>query len=116
VTETPRESWAVAQDAAATVALDLHVTPDLRKAGIAREAIRQIQEARKSSRLEGADRTVPRYQASQATPGPGWQSTTSWSRTRCWRLTSLRVSRRGARPIRTTRRRSGSLSGSEEPD
>ena len=66
VTETPREGWAVAQDAAATVALDLHITPELRKAGVAREAIRQIQEARKSSGLEVADRIVLRYQASQA--------------------------------------------------
>jgi len=66
VTETPREGWAVAQDAAATVALDLHITPELRRAGVAREAIRQIQEARKSSGLEVSDRIVLRYQASQA--------------------------------------------------
>jgi isoleucyl-tRNA synthetase len=66
ITETPREGWAVAHDAGATVALDLHITPELRRAGVARDAIRQIQEARKSSGLDVADRIELRYQASQA--------------------------------------------------
>jgi len=63
ITETPREGWAVAAEAGATVALDLHLTPELRRAGLAREAIRLIQEARKSSGLEVADRIVLRYAA-----------------------------------------------------
>ncbi len=62
VVETPREGWAVAADAGATLALDLHLTPELRRAGTARDAIRQIQEARKSSGLEVTDRIVLRYQ------------------------------------------------------
>ena len=61
VTETPREGWAVASDAGATLALDLHVTPELRRAGVARDVIRQIQEARKTSGLEVSDRIVLRY-------------------------------------------------------
>jgi isoleucyl-tRNA synthetase len=61
VTETPREGWAVASEAGATVALDLHLTPELRRAGVARDAIRQIQEARKSSGLEVTDRIELRY-------------------------------------------------------
>ncbi|MCM0674858.1 isoleucine--tRNA ligase [Micromonospora phytophila] len=65
VVETPREGWAVASDAGATVALDLHLTPELRRAGVARDAIRQIQEARKSSGLEVTDRIVLRYRASR---------------------------------------------------
>jgi isoleucyl-tRNA synthetase len=63
LTETPREGWAVASDAGATVALDLHITPELRRAGIAREVIRQVQESRKASGLEVADRIELRYAA-----------------------------------------------------
>jgi isoleucyl-tRNA synthetase len=56
ITETPREGWAVASEAGATVALDLAVTPELRLAGLARDFVRQVQEARKASGLEVADR------------------------------------------------------------
>lgn len=56
ITETPREGWSVASDAGATVALDLEITPELRLAGLARDAIRLIQEARKNSGLDVADR------------------------------------------------------------
>jgi isoleucyl-tRNA synthetase len=61
ITETPRQGWAVASDAGATVALDLELTPELLRAGRAREAIRQIQEARKASGLDVADRIALRY-------------------------------------------------------
>jgi len=61
VTETPREGWAVASEAGATVALDLHITPELRLAGLARDVIRQVQEARKASGLDVADRIVLRW-------------------------------------------------------
>jgi isoleucyl-tRNA synthetase len=61
ITETPREGWAVASDAGATVALDLHITPELRRAGVARDVIRLIQDARKSSGLDVADRIELRY-------------------------------------------------------
>jgi isoleucyl-tRNA synthetase len=61
VTETPREGWAVANESGATVALDLHITPELRLAGIARDAIRQVQEARKNSGLDVADRIALRW-------------------------------------------------------
>ncbi|BCJ40126.1 isoleucine--tRNA ligase [Actinoplanes ianthinogenes] len=67
ITETPREGWAVASDAGATLALDLHLTPELRRAGLARDAIRQIQEARKSSGLEVSDRIRLRYRAEAET-------------------------------------------------
>ncbi|MEZ0067570.1 isoleucyl-tRNA synthetase [Streptacidiphilus sp. MAP12-20] len=66
ITETPREGWAVANESGATVALDLHITPELRLAGIARDAIRQVQEARKNSGLEVSDRIALRYVASSA--------------------------------------------------
>jgi isoleucyl-tRNA synthetase len=63
ITETPREGWAVASEAGASMALDLHLTPELRRAGLAREAIRLIQDARKSSGLEVSDRIELRYHA-----------------------------------------------------
>ncbi|SFC73728.1 isoleucine--tRNA ligase [Streptomyces aidingensis] len=61
ITETPREGWSVASDTGATVALDLEITPELRRAGLARDAIRLIQEARKNSGLDVADRIEVRW-------------------------------------------------------
>ncbi|WP_305784072.1 isoleucine--tRNA ligase [Symbioplanes lichenis] len=63
ITETPREGWAVASEQGATLALDLHLTAELKRAGLARDAIRLIQEARKTSGLEVSDRIVLRYVA-----------------------------------------------------
>jgi isoleucyl-tRNA synthetase len=62
ITETPREGWSVASDPGATVALDLEITPELRRSGLARDAIRLIQEARKNSGLDVADRVAVRWQ------------------------------------------------------
>ncbi|RBQ20355.1 isoleucine--tRNA ligase [Spongiactinospora rosea] len=61
VTEQPRSGWAVETGAietgtGETVALDLAITDELRLAGLAREAVRLIQEARKSSGLSITDR------------------------------------------------------------
>jgi isoleucyl-tRNA synthetase len=64
ITERPLAGWAVSHDAGATVALDLNVTPELHRSGLAREAIHKIQDARKSSGLEITDRIELRYQAS----------------------------------------------------
>ncbi|MEU5482182.1 isoleucine--tRNA ligase [Streptomyces mirabilis] len=61
ITETPREGWSVASDSGATVALDLEITEELRQAGLARDAIRLIQEARKNSGLDVADRIALRW-------------------------------------------------------
>ena len=66
ITETPREGWSVASDSGATVALDLEITPELRRAGLARDAIRLIQEARKNSGLDVADRILVRWEATVA--------------------------------------------------
>ena len=73
ITETPREGWSVASDAGATVALDLEITPELRRAGLARDAIRLIQEARKNSGLDVADRIALRWQppTTERPHGPG---------------------------------------------
>lgn len=56
VTETPREGWAVASEHGESVALDLDITPELHRAGLAREFIRALQEARKQAGLEITDR------------------------------------------------------------
>ncbi len=56
ITETPRTGWAVASGAGETVALDLEITPELRRAGLVREAVRLVQDARKTSGLEVSDR------------------------------------------------------------
>jgi isoleucyl-tRNA synthetase len=61
VTQTPREGWAVATDAGETVAIDITVSPELRREGLAREVIRRIQEARKSDGLEVTDRIRLRW-------------------------------------------------------
>ncbi|MGY1711383.1 isoleucine--tRNA ligase [Geodermatophilus sp. SYSU D00758] len=56
VTETPREGWTVASGAGLTVALDLALTPELERAGLVREAVRLVQEARKAAGLAVSDR------------------------------------------------------------
>jgi isoleucyl-tRNA synthetase len=56
VTETPRTGWAVASGHGETVALDLELTPELRRAGLVRDAVRLIQDGRKSTDLDVSDR------------------------------------------------------------
>ena len=56
VTETPREGWTVASGGGLTVALDLTLTPELERAGLVREVVRLVQEARKNGGLEVSDR------------------------------------------------------------
>ena len=56
VTETPREGWAVASEAGESVAIDLTITDELRRAGLAREVVRGVQEARKNAGFEISDR------------------------------------------------------------
>jgi isoleucyl-tRNA synthetase len=63
VTETPREGWAVHHDGGESIALDLTLTPELRRLGLARDVVRQVQEARKASGLEVSDRIVLQWSA-----------------------------------------------------
>jgi isoleucyl-tRNA synthetase len=56
VTETPREGWTVASATGLTVALDLTLTPELERAGLVREVVRLVQDARKSTGLAVSDR------------------------------------------------------------
>jgi isoleucyl-tRNA synthetase len=64
LTETPREGWAVISESGETVALDLFLTPELRRAGLSREVVRVVQEARKAAGLAVTDRISLRWQAS----------------------------------------------------
>ena len=63
VSERPREGWSVVNEQGETVALDLELTPELRRAGQAREVVRMVQEARKSSGFEVSDRITLRWHA-----------------------------------------------------
>ena len=56
VSERPREGWSVVNEQGETVALDLELTPELVRAGLAREVVRLVQEKRKASGLEVSDR------------------------------------------------------------
>ena len=56
VSESPREGWAVASDNEDSVAIDLHIDDALRHAGLARELVRAIQEARKTAGFDITDR------------------------------------------------------------
>jgi isoleucyl-tRNA synthetase len=56
ITETPKEGWSVASHSGESLALDLTLTPELLRAGLAREVIRTIQEQRKSSGFDISDR------------------------------------------------------------
>ncbi len=63
VTQTPRAGWSVASDAGETVALELDITPELRREGLAREVIRLVQDARKADGLAVSDRITLRWEA-----------------------------------------------------
>jgi isoleucyl-tRNA synthetase len=64
ITESPKEGWAVASEAGESFALDLEVTHELALAGLSRELIRSIQEARKVAGLEISDRIHLRWVSS----------------------------------------------------
>ncbi|MTE26230.1 isoleucine--tRNA ligase [Winogradskyella ouciana] len=56
ITSQDIEGWLVANEGALTVALDVTITEDLRKEGIARELVNRIQNLRKDSGFEVTDR------------------------------------------------------------
>jgi isoleucyl-tRNA synthetase len=63
VTQTPRSGWAVASEGGETVALDVAITPELHREGLAREVVRLVQDARKSDGLDVSDRISLRWSA-----------------------------------------------------
>lgn len=69
VTEQPREGWAVSTENGETVALDLELTPELQRAGLAREVVRLVQDARKGSGLDISDRIALAWSATDPQTG-----------------------------------------------
>ncbi|WP_018635023.1 isoleucine--tRNA ligase [Parafrankia elaeagni] len=65
ITETPREGWSVTSESGLSVALDLTVTPELARAGLARDVVRVLQDARRAAGLEITDRVTLRWSASR---------------------------------------------------
>jgi len=61
VTQVPRSGWAVASGGGETVALEIAITPELRREGLAREVVRLVQDARKNDGLEVSDRISLRW-------------------------------------------------------
>ena len=62
VTQTPRSGWTVATEAGETVGIEVDITPQLRREGLAREVIRLVQDARKSDGLHVSDRITVRWE------------------------------------------------------
>jgi isoleucyl-tRNA synthetase len=56
LTQETLEGWGVAAEGGITVALELELTPELRREGLARELVRVVQDARKAADLEVSDR------------------------------------------------------------
>jgi isoleucyl-tRNA synthetase len=56
--------WGMASEGGLTVALDLKITPELAKEGLARELVRLIQDARKAAGLDVVDRIELTVEAS----------------------------------------------------
>ena len=63
VTETPKSGWNVASHDGESVALDLALSPALISAGLVREVVRFIQDARKTNGFEISDRINISYNA-----------------------------------------------------
>lgn len=64
ISERPREGWSVVNDQGETIALDLELTPELERAGLAREVIRFVQDSRKNAGFEVSDRICLTWVAS----------------------------------------------------
>ncbi len=62
ITSQDIEGWLVASQGLLTVALDVTITEDLRKEGIARELVNRIQNLRKDSGFELTDRIAVQFQ------------------------------------------------------
>src|SRR5438270_7414188 len=69
ITESPAEGRATATEPGLTVALDLRLTDELRRAGLLREVIRLVQDARKAQGFDVSDRIELWWQASDAQLG-----------------------------------------------
>lgn len=67
MTESPREGWAVSSDAGEMLALDLVLDDELRALGLARDIVRELQDARKTLGFEVTDRVEIVWEATGLT-------------------------------------------------
>ena len=56
MSESPREGWAVRSEGGLSVGLDTELTDELREAGLLRDVLRFVQDARKQLGFEVSDR------------------------------------------------------------
>jgi len=63
ITETPAQGWAVYTDSGETLALDLALDDELLLIGLARDVVREIQDARKALGFDVTDRIAVRWSA-----------------------------------------------------
>ncbi|MCD2190314.1 isoleucine--tRNA ligase [Actinomycetospora soli] len=66
ISETPREGWAVRSEGGLSVGLDTELTDELREAGLLRDVLRFVQDARKRLGFEVSDRIELWWSASRA--------------------------------------------------
>jgi isoleucyl-tRNA synthetase len=66
VSESPREGWAVRSEGGLSVGLDTELTDELREAGLLRDVLRFVQDARKQLGFEVSDRIELWWTASRA--------------------------------------------------
>lgn len=66
VEESPREGWAVRSEGGLSVGLDTELTGELREAGLVRDVLRVVQEARKTAGLDVSDRIELWWSAGRA--------------------------------------------------
>jgi isoleucyl-tRNA synthetase len=67
ITETPRQGWTYASHAGESLALDITLNAELIEQGLIREAIRFIQDERKSSGFDVSDRIIISWNAKNET-------------------------------------------------
>ena len=71
VTQTPRAGWAVATDNGETVAIDIAVTPELRREGLARELSGWSRMPARPTACDVTDRISLRWSADRSRTGRG---------------------------------------------
>jgi isoleucyl-tRNA synthetase len=106
VTQTPAAGWAVATGAGETVALEVTVTPELRREGLARDFVRFVQDARKGDGLQVTDRIAVRWSAADPELAA---SLTEYRNMICREVLAIEF-----RPVPADRRRAGAADDDDE--
>lgn len=78
ITELPKSGWAVASAEGLSVALDLTLSEELIHEGLAREIVRLLQEARKTSGFEVSNRVVIHWESSAAATREAVTAHSAW--------------------------------------